>query len=1824
MDTPFSLFRNSSGELTRELLRNKLQTSVRTLYPTDSIAQVDLSVNLPALGTETSLAAVNSFRADEKMPPESAVHTAFRRTFLRRHILQHLHPRVRRAGEIGPAWDGRIDDRDPAGDILALLELRQSLYQEWLRRWNNRDRTVTGEEATRFRRQLCRLTRPERFFYEYPPRNLYRPVRIVEHDAEGRISLKRAFEDLTALIRNLLDPPVLAATQPIGPPDHHEDEDGNSRDSQIHPRVPEPDQSHIVLTTRTGAGKTVACWKAFFDCLFPDPARSNVPMLEHYVPCWLRSPADGAVDELVDRARRERSLGYVVDSHKLRLIVLLALASGLIEPASTGKQIAHAVEIVRQYLTFGPNLLLFIDLNHVPQTDRVGLASAIAAFHDANRSDKTAFGWKRHRIVVAYRTTLTATQSLDSDPILRIICQPFVARRYDLEPLGEEEAVTYLNSIREFEKSLYEELREWFHEDDFIRLSVWRGGSVLDRVEGDSPPQTRQEPLVFHDQCRWNEVVKEECGLLRELIRRTQNDRESLISTPLLMHWVASIRPDRLSYVENITHLYHEIVYQHLERFRSQTAISHEPSVSPDGSGELDALTAMTRIALLMLQRNELRLCRTEVNNLLDVPATLEFIHDVGAATEDRFWTAKPGEDISAGASRLIGYYSATFEPRQSAAIQRCGLLREVNQQIGFLHDSLVYYFAGVLGLHHFRGPGFADDRARLPETWSTHVAVRIGDRPSRWLLAAEFLGGSLVPMRGLDSPFSARIAVSDQHPGSVPVHRRKAVHRLAHDLLLAPPDRYLPGLLLRLLRGFGQEENDVVLRALRFVLIRQGRLDLIPPKLENIEAQNEDRDDPLMFAAAFPAEQLAQDVFNFLYWIEKEPGACHDFACELLDPLRKSGRKWLRQVYGPRPRLAQTLRLHRGKVTCLAAMPDGRIVSAGEDGNIFAWQPNIGHVEHMVKANSKVSRLLVDADLGLIFQKNSSLYRWDQKRQISEILIACNGRLNDVVLGTGGQTLYAATEYGDVIGVDLTARCCPGHDPWKPSTLSLQGKVDGIDRLIPFRLEPLSNSERTFDQIAIVDQKGGRILRWQLEASEPVEVFRAEDGLQIREVVFDGHQGLVVRIIEEQSSDCRGLWHVSLTAYERASVIDASNPRAGCISAAEDRGSLADFTIDGAPVMFRKGKTKEDMDVIDVYRWHILEHRWIHVSGYTNIYVPVGTLSSGRLILRKRSSFHRAHLDDSLYTDHLRLDEIANDGGPFLTSHQKGITAWTVDGSGAVVSADSFGVIKRSIVDCDFRQDEPRLGRSQRGIVVDANGNFARCGDDWRVTGWYPATDSEFTFALKARPLLLTELDGGLLCVLDQNGQIHQLHPDRNQQSITGAAEKQWSIESLDQAVFSPSGWIAYLTSGVFGDSRIYRKRLESDTGEICSTAIESPRKLAIDARGNILVASAYNLFYWPLGQANAHKTDVRIDFQSSVAASEDGSWFFAEGGHSLWRRKWALQRWHPSMTSGQDIVCQHENLIGRIAVSKDGTLVVSADADESLSGELRHTRQRLRRAETYYVRRSIRDPHSGQWTSEVVFEFRTEVGTVGLTAAGDVFATSIDGTLQFASRNGERMRIETGEVIECAVADPQRPLLAFAAHEQEMTVLAVEPDCAECETLLPYRRDGHLGFLKAQLNRQVQAGAPQARIERFVRRIAECESLGSWSVERIVAAVALDASVDERFSVLLNVERAFAVVQRDADHREEFQRRLVRLMGTSQDVLLGPQVRDLACAGCVTLGVGMVVPLLAMFDVRSKSLSTNILMVLQQIAPLDERVDELLERVLMHHGADCDLQDT
>src|SRR5262249_52163105 len=136
----------------------------------------------------------------------------------------------------------------------------------------------------------------------------------------------------------------------------------------------------VVLAARSGAGKTIACRKAFLDCL-TRPGRPSPP-LAGWLPCWVGLgvplPEVSRLRQLMIQAQTPEEQQHVKDRQG-DLLQDGGVIEGLIGPAAELDGPAPSPRF-RQWLRHGPPLLLFIDLNAAAPLDREVIAQGLGAF----------------------------------------------------------------------------------------------------------------------------------------------------------------------------------------------------------------------------------------------------------------------------------------------------------------------------------------------------------------------------------------------------------------------------------------------------------------------------------------------------------------------------------------------------------------------------------------------------------------------------------------------------------------------------------------------------------------------------------------------------------------------------------------------------------------------------------------------------------------------------------------------------------------------------------------------------------------------------------------------------------------------------------------------------------------------------------------------------------------------------------------------------------------------------------------------------------------------------------------------------------------------------------------------------------------------------------------------------------------------------------------------------------------------------------------------------------------------------------------------------
>jgi len=379
---------------------------------------------------------------------------------------------------------GRIDD------VLGLKELV--------------DRHCQGLEGPQCRRQRVELL--ERFFSTRPDLQVYIPVRVQQ--IVERRERPKPYPHFTDLLVELRDK---QATQ------------------------------GVLLEACSGAGKTVAQRKAFFDCLRSDTS-GEPPPLEGYVPCVAKLNSElPAIKEVGDTESPE----FKRQLEKLGLDPVLQLLAQTAE-------LQVSTNVIRHWLDAGPPLLLFVDLNAFEEVARHVLAYSLRLFQQV-------YGRRGHRVVAAYRSAAR------EDGVLLQLTRDGMFQQYDMLPLKPYQAAEYLRALRRFERELLEE-----------------SSSIAGQASG--------EDANLPDDQQIEAEVKQLMGLIDRHV-----GRDSLISTPLLMHLVTIV--DSLPTEPRLSDLYQAVVEQYIER--EQSARRRPGGLSED-AWRCQLLVAMTRLALLI------------------------------------------------------------------------------------------------------------------------------------------------------------------------------------------------------------------------------------------------------------------------------------------------------------------------------------------------------------------------------------------------------------------------------------------------------------------------------------------------------------------------------------------------------------------------------------------------------------------------------------------------------------------------------------------------------------------------------------------------------------------------------------------------------------------------------------------------------------------------------------------------------------------------------------------------------------------------------------------------------------------------------------------------------------------------------------------------------------------------------------------------------------------------------------------------------------------------------------------------------------------------
>ncbi|WP_145188400.1 hypothetical protein [Gimesia chilikensis] len=469
-----------------------------------------------------------------------------------------------------------------------------------------------------------------------------------------------------------------------------------------------PDPRAIVLVSTTGSGKTVAARKAFLDCTMAP--RSLQPLLANYVPCWAKLPGTIINNHIEQYGEQHENC--------LHLLLLQGLAS--IACSNTEQDLPLSL-IVRE-LKLGPPVLIFLDLNAYSSSHQQLVAKAIIQF-------QKVFGCFGHRCVVSYRDGTSKSETPDKLPDKLKDDRGEHIGLYSIKHATSFEAESYFENFHKFRAELSDHIPGW-----------------------SEPPLTSEQ--------------NKQTAAFRELLDRylEGNTSAELVSTPLFMH-LATVLPDSdWSKVHTLADLYGILI----DKAHLNVTSNHEPEAYEKSSlgkdrgkfGKHLKNVICTRFALHTLSNaSTTQSPYDDLDCLLDSP-------DFNPLTKrtpqwfnvDRLW--QQSGIYSNTQDWPAEQHPGTVPPEE--AIQYTLLMRD-GDQVRFPHDSMLYYFAGVVALIEYQLPRSV---SRLTQSWIQATARRLALNPSVWRLPAAFLAMKLFSMdveSGIDDPeqwFSLQVFV--------------------------------------------------------------------------------------------------------------------------------------------------------------------------------------------------------------------------------------------------------------------------------------------------------------------------------------------------------------------------------------------------------------------------------------------------------------------------------------------------------------------------------------------------------------------------------------------------------------------------------------------------------------------------------------------------------------------------------------------------------------------------------------------------------------------------------------------------------------------------------------------------------------------------------------------------------------------------------------------------------------------------------------------------------------------------------------------------------
>ena len=580
-------------------------------------------------------------------------------------------------------------------------------------------------------------------------------------------------------------------------------------------------------------------------------------------------------------------------------------------------------------------LLLFFDLNAWAEQARDDVAGDLVRFLDEYRN----IG---HRAVVAYRSA-----AVDDGP-RRTLVNSGQFQEFNLAPVNTRQAEQYLENIRLFE--------------NFVNLSV----------SPDTPlPQ-------LHAQ-----VAEDKQQLLR-LVRRHVGQsevQESVISTPLLMHFASLLQPGELAGVQTLSDLYDKVVQRHLKREQQRLDVTWTDGDN-DGAGisrkDLSKRPqrirdAMARLAVLIMQQppGRVSVSRESFCEMLETEPPV----------------------YSEAAVELLLEFSLLQQDSAN------------DDDLRLLHDSLIYYFAAATLKPQQHNDSLLG--------WAKQVVVQLRSWPNGRREVAEFLGGLL---------------------------DADAFGELLVELLAGPPDETTVDHVTALICGADGGPNGRVAVATRLqqeCMRRsgwEGQREPLGFLSEIHETLISEVDEMCTEVAGTLVGRLRQTDRTWLRCMHPRHRASyqemseHDSLVFCVDVwVNPADSTDVRVVSGSYDKTVRLWNPSTGLVEiiitcdeagegmisggvgigCVSALPDGRIVSGSADGTVRLWNPATGIVETIITHDNWVECLAVLPDGRVVSGSNDRTVRhWNPATGLVDTIITHNDRVTTLAALPDGRVV--------------------------------------------------------------------------------------------------------------------------------------------------------------------------------------------------------------------------------------------------------------------------------------------------------------------------------------------------------------------------------------------------------------------------------------------------------------------------------------------------------------------------------------------------------------------------------------------------------------------------------------------------------------------------------------------------------------------------------------------------------------------------------------------------------------------------------------------------